>query len=298
MNSREPHNGRRAPATSIRRGNEVSAWDYYLSSCVNQARIALHHLDRLWAIEGDPADVTVWHDRRPLGDLSVWADLQGFVTAAIILNRFLKPAPSYRKRQPRKAELEKQAHDRGKKLRELLKVEDDSPLLTVGKVRNAFEHVDERIDALVVAGDVWSLSDWYIAQELYFLPMTQIEARSQGWEGRHENMRYFAPFQGLLVYGDERIDLFQVEAALHELLAASVAATEQVVREYPAGHSAVGASNPRVWRPEDWQERRRQVVEMREAARTDGLSRTILKTELSTVDFLIPNKAADKVAGD
>jgi hypothetical protein len=279
--------------TSIRRGNEISAWDYYLSSCVNQARIALYHLDQLWAIEGDPPDITVWRHRRVLGDLAVWAELQGFITAAIILNRFLKPKPAYSKREPRKAELEKQAHLRGKRLRELLKVEDDSPLLAVARVRNSFEHIDERIDAIVTSGDVWSLSDWYISQDLYFLPTTQTEARSQGAGGRHENMRYFAPLTGLLVFGDEHIDLFQTEAALHELLAASVGATKQVVSEYPSTRMAIGSTKPRLWRSEDWQARREQVAEMREQARQDGQSRMVLKTELSTVDFLMSDTNVD-----
>ncbi|WP_454850009.1 hypothetical protein [Promicromonospora soli] len=277
--------------TSIRRGNVISAEDYYLSSCVMQARLALHHLDRLWAIEGTPADLTVWHDRRTLGDLPVWAELQGFVTAAIILNRFLKPnaRPPKGASASRKAELKSQANKRGKRLRKLLEVEDDSVLLGVESVRNSFEHIDERIDALVTAGDVWSLSDWYISEELYFVPATAIQARSQGEAGRHENVRYFAPFIGLLVFGEDQIDLFQVEAALHELLAVSVGATETVVREYPKGRMAIGTSVPQLWTRETWQKRRQQVEEMRELSRQDGRSRMALKTELSTVDLLVPD---------
>ncbi|MFC8798018.1 hypothetical protein ACFT1B_33520 [Streptomyces griseoincarnatus] len=280
--------------TSIRRGDAISADDYYLSSCVNQARLALYHLDRLWAIEGTPADLTVWHERRTLGDLPVWAELQGFVTAAIILNRFLKPKPIPPKGAtgPRKAELKSQASKRAKRLRELLEVEDDSPLFTIEAVRHSYEHIDERIDALVTAGDVWSLSDWYISEDLYLLSVSEIEARSQGQEGRHENVRYFAPFVGLLVFGEDEIDLFQVEAALHELLAVSVGATQKIVGEYPPGRAAIGTFKPQLWQPDLWQRRRQQVEEMREIYRQDGRSRMVLKTELSTVDILVPRITA------
>ncbi len=284
--------------TSIRRGDETHAWDYYLSCCVHQARIALYHLDRLWALEGSPADLTVWRKLREARDLTVWAELQGFVTAAIILNRFLDPKPQkHRKADERKAVLARQALLRGERLRELLEIKADSPLLGVADVRNSYEHIDERIDSLVTAGDIWSLSDWYISEELYFVSLSEDEAKSRGVTARHEGVRHFAPFPGLLVFGRESIDLFRMEAALHSLLATNVEATEKVVREYPSGRLAFGQATPALWPRKDWEARRRRIEEVREEARRDGLSSMVLKTELSTFYMrLVPDAVSDNGA--
>jgi len=50
-----------ARMTAIDGGAGESRGDiFYVSTCAIQAQIALLHLERIWAVEGDPPDVHVW----------------------------------------------------------------------------------------------------------------------------------------------------------------------------------------------------------------------------------------------
>jgi hypothetical protein len=98
-------------------------------------------------------------------DVGVWANLQGALFAAIVVQRVLQPVEKQVRKHPHHevaSESQRFAAARGKHLRELLSVPDDAPLFSVSSIRNDFEHVDERLDGFM-REDVHSVSDWYIS---------------------------------------------------------------------------------------------------------------------------------------
>jgi hypothetical protein len=75
---------------------------------------------------------------------AAWYSAQAFLGATANVSKLLKPPPS------RSPQVARGAQFRGKRLRELLGVKNDAPLLQRG-VRNHFEHLDARIDAWLLA---------------------------------------------------------------------------------------------------------------------------------------------------
>jgi hypothetical protein len=279
--------------TSINYNGEIYPWHYYLAACATQARIALMHLDRIWAMEGNPPDVSVWDKRSTSDDIEVWAELQGFVTAAVIVSRFLKPNPVPPRGFPDKKKVRTYGHDRGVHLCKLLQIDDESPLLSIAEVRNGIEHVDERMDQIVVEGDVWSLSDWYISTDLYVQSRTSAEVVAEGTRGRHVNMRLFAPKPGILLFDGNTIDLFDAEVALHGLLVRMPAAHYYVTKKAPSGRLGFGSSAPRRW-GDSWIERRTALERVRADIRDDGRSRLRLRFAPGTVEMALrPENAPD-----
>lgn len=212
-----------APLTSIADAPDVKKpWYAYVTACAFQAQIALIHLDRVWSREGEPADPDVW--RSPQDVASLWADLQGTVAAGIILSRLLHPRGVRQREGVTRAEAIRRSEQRGERLRSLLMVPDDSVLLQIQNVRDPLEHIDERFDEAVEHPTVVSISDFYVANEVYFVEPQTPEAQD---DATHRNMRTFVPLSGMLMYGTEQIDLFAYEIALHQLLTR----TESAVRE-------------------------------------------------------------------
>lgn len=259
------------PMTSIGRTEdpaqaEASDVSWYLTVLGEQSRLALLNLTHLWAFEGDPPDPTVW-TKANAGDMAemVWADLQGALFAGIVVSRMLKPSEAVRGGPA----LQERANARGATLRTLLNVADNSPLLSIGKVRDAFEHLDEYMDRALHAGDVHSVSDLAINWGGYFESLTPEDAKDQGG-ARHVNMRAFAPDIGYLIYDDKRIDLWDWEVALHNLLAA----IREVHDRLPATDEgmSMGSSKPLLWPVEGVAARRTQIQKVRAQIRTDGNS--------------------------
>lgn len=215
------------PMTSIANApgeGEVSQpWVYYLTVIGEQAQIALRHLLAVWEMEGEPADLNVWSSNRTDDrDLQVWSHLQGAMFAGIVLTRMFDPrvaGPGRSASPARRAaqEAKKAAADaRARRLRELLDVDNDSPLLQIRGVRDALEHFDERMDQVAAAGDVASVSDFTIALGGRFVDIDSSaprEAPDGGAVARHLTMRQFGPDFGVLYFGDELVDLFAYEAA-------------------------------------------------------------------------------------
>src|SRR6266849_8982602 len=67
-------------------------------------------------------------------DTEPWYSIQSFLVATANISKFLWPIP--------------RRETRGKQLREFLSVQDDSPLKR-RKVRDSFEHFDERLDSWI-----------------------------------------------------------------------------------------------------------------------------------------------------
>lgn len=218
----------------------IYPWPFYLSACELQARIALHHLERVWSFESCDAGRLVWYGS-DIDHVSLWSDLQGAMVAAITLARLLRPG------RVQDSSAKKQADDRGKHLRDLLDVPDDSPLLQVKKVRDAFEHIDERIDALVAKDEVASVSDCYVVRSLAPSSTRQMQSAAPAARWRHMNLRAFDPEMGLLSYDGNDVDLFAYEAAVCSLLVELPAAHKRVAAERPTGELMTGQVQLRQW---------------------------------------------------
>lgn len=264
--------------SSAQAGTEQSVsvpWAFYLTVVGEQARIALRQLLSVWEMEGNPADLGVWGRSEAIDEDQVWAHLQGALFAGITLARMLDPhlpnvstkaSSGQRARQENKRIY---AQERAQKLRELLKVEEDSPLLQIRKVRDALEHFDERIDALVLSGDVASVSDFHIAVGGQFLDVPGHELEEDGHRLRHVTMRQFAPDLGVLYFGSEVIDLFALEAALHSLLASMPEAYEQAVSA-PSNSLRYGSTRIARWQDGQVASRRSEIAALRRAVNEAG----------------------------
>jgi hypothetical protein len=195
--------------------------------------------------------------------------------AGIVLARLLDPRPQsiskkanpdQRERHKRRQEM---ASKRADALRALLDVDSQSHLLQIRKVRDSLEHFDERIDDLLLSGDVASVSDFHIAFGGQFLDVPDHEAGPAGLERRHVTLRQFAPELGLLFYGTESVDLFAYEAALHSLLSAMPEAYERVTPSLTIG-MPFGAGRLSWWDEEIAAARRAAIVDLRKKVRQDG----------------------------
>ena len=235
----------------------IDGTDIYLNACERQASIALRSLRRVWNLEGDPPDPGVWESVKDVD--GVWADLQSAMTAGIILSRLLSPTGVHAHSGLTQEEARSRAEARGKTLREKLGVLPGSPLISIKRVRDSLEHVDERIDAVVAAGNVYSVSDWYLATGGYF-GTTPPQAPDLD-HARHVNLRTFAPRLGMLIFDQDQIDLFAYEVALQGvMLSASKARRGSRVK----GRSyAFGRAHALTWSPELEAARRIEIARWR-----------------------------------
>jgi hypothetical protein len=252
-------------------------WVYYLTVINEQALIALRHLLAIWDMEGDPADLGVWS--RPGVDAgSVWSHLQGAMFAGIALTRMLDPrvraisAKASQAEQERHAARRDAAAARGERLRALLDVPADSPLLGIRRVRDALEHFDERIDEVVLAGEVASVSDFHIATGGEYAEITAAEVVAEtGRAGaRHVTMRQFAPDLGVLRFGGQIVDLFAYETALHNLLAELPRAYEEAAGP-ASGTAGYGLGRVTRWSTPSVAERRAAIRKVRDEVREGGV---------------------------
>jgi hypothetical protein len=156
----------------------------------------------------------------------VWARLQGGVFAAILVERLLKPARVLKAYPQHESQADSQrfADARGRRLRGLLDVPDDSPLLRVHGVRNAFEHFDAGIDC-AVRPEVFCVSDWYVSD-------SELAASAESDDGAVAlALRSFAVTAGLLRYDDEVLDIFELDEALQLLRVAVASVRPQLSAE-------------------------------------------------------------------
>lgn len=261
------------PMTSISNapsGDENSApWIFYLTVMGEQAEIALRHLLAIWKIEGDPPDLGVWSHGGQVDEQQVWTHLQGALFAGISLARMLDPhlpnvsSKASSGQRVRQENRRKYAEMRARKLRGLLDIEDDSALLQIRRVRDALEHFDERIDDLVLAGDVASVSDFHITLggQLIDIPSSLLTENETNF--RHVTMRQFAPELGVLYFGDDFIDLFAYEVALHNLLAAMPDAYDNA-EPRPSNLWRYGSTRIALWPEDQVAQRRSDIAAVRE----------------------------------
>lgn len=144
-----------------------------------------------------------------------WRHLQGAMFAAIILRRLVTysehvtgwPAPPSMSKREGKRRAKAAADTRVKRLREALHM----PLQTmaldqVRDIRDALEHVDERIDSALARPDVLDLADWYLSDGLLL-----VSAHEDTSPPAQPGLRAFYPEAGLLFFDNKRINLLKLE---------------------------------------------------------------------------------------
>ncbi|HTW21365.1 MAG TPA: hypothetical protein VME70_14270, partial [Mycobacteriales bacterium] len=158
----EGDDGRRLPIQSLQgetaEQTKVLRDLLYLQEIRRQAEIFTSRFEAAWARATDRATEA--------DDGVVWADLQSAIFSAIVVARLLS---THRvQRYPHHDSIGQSAafqHKRAAELRSLLGVQLDSVIFSVSGVRDALEHVDERMD-WHMRDDVICLSDWYISDGL------------------------------------------------------------------------------------------------------------------------------------
>lgn len=129
---------------------------------------------------------------------------------------------------------------RSERLRSLLGLPDDpstTPIMTMNRVRDHMEHIDERIDA-AVEGDVACVSDWYLTD-------VSLAVSGEGSEQRdapRRGMRAFCPRLGILFFDDaHQLDMIRLDLDLIGLRHHARKANEQLRSEI-TGRSAFGGN--------------------------------------------------------
>lgn len=204
-----PHLGRprRIPLRSLRGATEEStaaATDAaYLHELGRQATIFNKSLTEAMdaALEHDDVEGT-------------WRHLQGAMFAAIIVARLIHPRMVFGWPGVSRAQAKKTANTRAERLRDLLCLPDpsaDERLETyrVSEVRDAMEHIDERIDRACRDGDY--LVDWYLSDG-------SIVVTDDAKDGQFApGLRYFVPHLGVLGFGATRLHLFRLDVEMLQL---------------------------------------------------------------------------------
>jgi hypothetical protein len=211
---------RRVPIQSLRgqteEATEALRDGVYLDEIERQAVIVNNNIAFAW--------------RQAMGDCSpadpdVWAALQAALFAAIVVQRVLSPGRVYKyAHHQTQQESQDFAQRRGQRLRQLLGVPSDASFLRVQKVRDPFEHVDERLDQLMTP-EASSLSDWYISTGRALV--TPNAEASPGLSSVGYGLRVFFPAGGVLYFGNETLDIYELDIAMLDIREAiSVARTE------------------------------------------------------------------------
>jgi hypothetical protein len=123
--------------------------------------------------------------------IEVWSSIQSILVAAGNVSKILWPSKEY--------------SERGKRLRELLKVEDNN-ILSDRKFRNHFEHYDERIE------------DWFKKQSSAVYSDLAVDPFKSIWGNGHSNHhRAYDPLTQTLTFRGESFDLAAVLKELKEI---------------------------------------------------------------------------------
>jgi len=149
----------------------------FISEIVKQAKIAKRAAERLHA--------TIDH----FDEIEVWSSIQSILVAAGNISKILWPS--------RKA-----SAIRGRKLRALLSV-DNGNLLSDRKLRNHFEHYDERIE------------DWFEKSQSAVYMDSKIDPLESNWITNYH--RTYNPLTQLLTFRGESLDLGRLLFALEEI---------------------------------------------------------------------------------
>jgi hypothetical protein len=201
----------------------------YIDELERQAEIASRSVTRAW--------VRAMRPETKAQDPMVWGDLQACLFASIVIQRILQPGTAFRHPEATRAQRQARSKERSIQLRSLLQIDDKFPVFEVREIRNSFEHFDEGLDALVLAGRS-SLIDWHISRD-----GTSMRT-PPGQDGPVlQALRVFHPTAGTLHFGDLVLDLFRLDCALLELRDERVPAARKELEEtFAPGGKHFGAS--------------------------------------------------------
>lgn len=131
-------------------------------------------------------------------DALVWADLQGSLFGQV------------RKHGHRnQAEARCFADERGQRLRNLLAVPDGAPFLAVSSLRDSFERVDERLDALM-RPSVASVAGCYIPDGLMIETASEAEVSCYA-------LRVYMPARGIPYFDQQTLNLYALDIGMLDL---------------------------------------------------------------------------------
>jgi hypothetical protein len=175
----------------------------YVEELGRQAEIASRFLSRAWLRAMRPETDT--------HDTTVWGDLQASLFACIVIQRMVQPGSAFRHPEATRAQRQQRLNERSQQLNDILQLDENFPVLKVREIRNAFEHFDEGLDALILAGRS-SIVDWHISKD-------GLSMRTPpGQDGPVlQALRVFYPAAGTLHFGDLFLDLFSMDCALLQL---------------------------------------------------------------------------------
>lgn len=175
----------------------------YVEELGRQADIGSRSMTRAW--------LRAMRSETDTHDTMVWGDLQASLFACIVIQRMLQPGAPFRHPEATRFQRQTRLNIRSKQLNAILRLDETFPVLKVREIRNAFEHFDEGLDALVLAGRS-SLIDWHISRD-------GLSVRTPpGQEGPVlQALRAFYPAGGTLHFGDIVLDLFSMDCALLQL---------------------------------------------------------------------------------
>jgi len=140
-----------------------------------------------------------------------WRHLQSALFVGIVVNRLVDPGPAREwKGVWDRPTATAHAAARGKRLREHIGLEGPeeslSPIYAVRAVRDAMEHLDERLDRIAQSGKSTSVSDWYISDGLIL-----VSGDAEGEGHPPAGLRAFVATLGRLFFNDTSIDMFRLD---------------------------------------------------------------------------------------
>lgn len=181
--------------------------DVFLVEIQRQAELGSRYIKRAWT--------RAMSEGTSSNDTLVWGDLQAALFAAIVVQRILKPGPVRPHPKATRDCRQQHADYRGQRLRELLGVDDSWPLFLAKDVRDACEHFDEKLDAVVLDGMV-SLVDWHISHDG---KMLQKPPHPEAGQVMAADLRAFYPRGGILRFSARyELDIFNLDVAFLNLL--------------------------------------------------------------------------------
>lgn len=232
--------------------------DVFLVEIERQAQLGSRYIRRAW--------VRAMSEGTASNDTMVWGDLQAALFAAIVIQRILQPGNVRPFPKATRGARQRQADYRGQRLRELLDVDESWPLFLAKDVRDACEHFDEKLDAVVMDEARVSLVDWHISHDGKML-----QAPPQPEEGQKmaADLRAFYPRGGLLRFSARyTLDLFNLDVAFLNLLdEVGISRARAVLKSDVEGPVLYGSSQYVYLMSEEYEDRRvEEWMDVREQA--------------------------------
>ena len=165
-------------------------------------------------------------DNSPITEPQIWVTLQSFLSSCAMLAKLLWPMPPTRNPDGTELtedqeELRQRALDRGAALRAALKVKSPSPLER-RRVRNGFEHIDERLDHF--------LRDQHeVIVDMHVGPKSAIDTGGDD----AAFMRNFDPVTSVISVLDEDISIDELSPAITQVNDAAMAWVLEYRQRHP-----------------------------------------------------------------